>query len=48
MASAMLSHTVDYSRWKYCLEKTASYFSVYSLINKTAHAIAIAIAIALG
>ena len=40
MASGILSEVIDYSRWKYRLEKTASYFSVYTFISKAGHAVA--------
>ena len=40
MASAMLSEIVDYSTWKYRVEKTATYFSLYAFIGKAGHALA--------
>lgn len=40
VSSAMLSEIVDYSSWKYCIEKTATYFSLYVFSGKFGSALA--------
>ena len=39
IGSAMLAEVIDYSTWKYRVEKTASYFSLYAFMNKVSWAL---------
>ena len=40
VAPAMLAEIVDYSTWKYGIEKSATYFSLYAFMSKTSAAVA--------
>ena len=47
MTPAILSEIVDYSTWKFRLEKTASFFSLYTFVSKASQGVGAAAGLAI-